>query len=341
MMLFCIFLVLLGETCQGQPNATRTLGIVQDTGIIRAEIGKNVTLHCFCQNDVTHISWYQQSLGGELCLISTRMKQITVAEMSPAFQKRFHVLAHARECSNHLTITDLQASDSATYFCAVLEFNGIEFGPGAFLHVRASLSNTQPVVHQPVVEELRPGDSLNLSCTVYAESQCASEQSLYWIKHGAAGAAVLTFPSAGQCTTEKSHKRNCTFNLEIHSASASDAGMYYCALASCGEIVFGDGTRVEIIVLAFPVLLCCLSVAFVLSMNVLLIMAVKTYKLQKKLCSVCKGAVSHPTCSAAISQDGHALYYLPLSVKRNNNLHRQGNNMETACVYSRVKSGRK
>ena len=228
------------------PAADSTLRITQESGIITAEVGQNVTLKCFCpDNAVTFLSWYQQSLGGKPVIISTRMKHNPDASISDAYKDRFQVSTQDKDGINHLIISNLRLSDSATYYCGVLEFNAIEFGQGAFVHVKNSLSNVRAVVHQPALERLRSGDSVSLSCAVHAE-QCAGEQSFYWFRRGAAQPAVI-YPSAGRCTSDsESHTKNCRLNLNIKSVNSSDAGMYYCALASCGEIVFGNGTRVEI-----------------------------------------------------------------------------------------------
>lgn len=237
MIFFCM------HFCPGQVQTVKkTSGITQDSGIITAEVGGTVTLKCFCQNDaVTFLSWYQQRLGGKPVIISTRMKHNKEASISKAYMERFQVLTG--QSINHLKISNLQPLDSGTYYCGILEFNAIEFGRGAFLHVKASLSNIHAVVQQPALELLRAGESANLSCTVYAE-KCAGEKSLYWFRHGAAQPAVM-YRNVGQCTTD-SRSENCTLNLAIKSMNASDVGMYYCALASCGEIVFGNGTRLMI-----------------------------------------------------------------------------------------------
>ncbi|XP_029310857.1 uncharacterized protein LOC115023766 [Cottoperca gobio] len=338
-----IFLVLLSEICQ-VPAVHKISGITQDTGVITANVGEKVIVKCFCRdNSVTFLSWYQQSLGGKPLIISTRMKQ-TNATIFPAYQERFQVLADHDKGLNHLIIKDLRLTDSATYYCGVLEFNAIEFGKGAFLHVKAAQSNIHAAVHQPALEPLRPGDSVNLSCTVYARA-CAEEQSLYWFRHGAGEPAVM-YRSAGQCKSilEESDVKNCTLNLALKSVSSLDAGMYYCALASCGEIVFGNGSRVEILgdSSKVPLLLVyCLGVALAVSIIVLLVLAFIIYKLKKKLCSVCKGTVSHLACSAAsevVSQDADLLNYAALSLNRTSERHRPVDNLETYCVYSRVKS---
>ncbi|XP_037615458.1 uncharacterized protein LOC119482120 [Sebastes umbrosus] len=345
MMPLCVFVVLLSQICQ-VPAVNKTSGITQDSGLKTAKVGETVTLKCFCGDDATtFLSWYQQSLGGKPLIISNRLKYNTQGSISPMYEERFRVLAQGgQECINHLMIKDLRLSDSATYYCGILEFNAIEFGQGAFLHVK-SQSEIHAVVHQPALEPLRPGDSVNLSCTVYSEP-CAGEQSLYWFRHGAAQPAIV-YHSAGQCknlSTEEPHMRNCTSSLALKSVSPPDAGTYYCALASCGEIVFGSGTRVEIVggsTKVPPFLVYCLIVALAVSIIVLLVLAFIMYKLKKKLCSDCKGTVSHLACPASsdvMSQDADGLHYAALSVNRTSERHTQEDNVESVCVYSRVKT---
>ncbi|KAF3836875.1 hypothetical protein F7725_004339 [Dissostichus mawsoni] len=39
---------------------------------------------------------------------------------------------------------------------------------------------------------------------------------------------------------------SCVHSLSKQNVSLSDAGTYYCAVALCGEIIFGKGTRLEV-----------------------------------------------------------------------------------------------
>ncbi|XP_076581413.1 immunoglobulin kappa light chain-like isoform X2 [Chaetodon auriga] len=341
MMLLCIFLVLLGEICQ-VPAVDNTSSIIQDTGVKTAEVGQQVTLKCVCQGDaVTFFSWYQQTLGGKPLIISTRMRHNAEATINPPYKDRFQVKAQSQTGINHLIISNVNLLDTATYYCGILEFNTIEFGQGVFLNVKTSLSNIQTVVYQPAREAHRLGDSVNLRCTVYAD-KCAGEKSLYWFRHGAAQPAIM-YRTVGQCMHE-SHVKNCTLNLTINSMNSSDAGTYYCALASCGEIVFGNGTRLEIAgdpIKAPPLLVHCLSVAFAASIILLLALSSIMYKLNKKTCPICRGKVSHVTCPAASdvvqSQDEDVVHYAALNMNKTSVRQRQEENAESVCVYSRVK----
>lgn len=231
------------------PAAVRTLSIIQDSGVIRVEVGHNVTLKCSSQNNaVTFLSWYQQSLGGKPKIISTRMKHRTDADIYPDYKERFKIVAENDDGSNNLIITNIRLADSAIYYCGILEFNAIEFGNGAFLHVRKSLFDIGAVVHQPAVVPQSFGGSVNLSCSVFTDT-CEGEQSLFWLRYDASP-PIIVYPSEGKCTSvakEHSNRKNCTLSLTIKSSISSNAGAYYCAVASCGEIAFGQGTRLEII----------------------------------------------------------------------------------------------
>jgi len=50
----------------------------------------------------------------------------------------------------------------------------------------------------------------------------------------------------GQCkNSSESQTQSCVYNLLKSNISDSDAGIYYCAVAACGEILFGEGTQLN------------------------------------------------------------------------------------------------
>lgn len=207
-----------------------------------AQVGQTVTLKCFCGEDsVTFFSWYQQRLGGKPVIISSRMRHDTEVSVYPLFKSRF--LVESRERINHLTISNLLPSDSAVYYCGILEFNLLQFGEGTFLHVRMPLSNVQTVVYQSGLSPVRLEDSVELSCEVRSE-KCKGEQSFYWFRQTMAQ-PVIIYPLEGNCMNEV-RSRKCTLTYSIQSVNSSDEGIYYCAVASCGEIVLGNGTQVQL-----------------------------------------------------------------------------------------------
>lgn len=252
-------------------------------------------------------------------MISSRMRHNKEASIVPSFKGRFEV--ESKQTINHLTITDLLLSDSATYYCGILEFNSLEFGEGTFLYVTLPLSNIQGVVYQPALDPVTPGDSVQLSCEVHSE-KCKGEQSLYWFRQ-TKGEPVIMYENEGNCVDE-AHKRKCTLTYSIKSVNSSDEGMYYCALASCGELVFGNGSQVQLTskqcsIFSLKTIMCspkisdkkqfppppfcrwakeskvellvvyCLSSALAVSTILLFVLAFTTYTLKRQICSVCKG----------------------------------------------------
>uniref|UniRef100_A0A8C8FDZ4 Ig-like domain-containing protein n=1 Tax=Oncorhynchus tshawytscha TaxID=74940 RepID=A0A8C8FDZ4_ONCTS len=108
------------------------------------------------------------------------------------------------------------------------------------------------VLQQPVSELVQPGGSVTLNCTIHTET-CAGEHSVYWFRHGSGESRPRIIYTHGdrsnQC--EKISEagfppQSCVFNLPKRNLSLSDAGTYYCAVASCGEILFGNGTKLDI-----------------------------------------------------------------------------------------------
>ncbi|XP_029956933.1 uncharacterized protein LOC115395502 [Salarias fasciatus] len=324
-----LYLLVLCQICQ----VAAVYDMIQDSGVITARVGENVTLQCSSQdNTVTFIYWYQQILMGKPQLISVRMTQKSEVTISAEYQDRFKVVMQNKKGINDLIISDLKVFDSAVYYCGILHFNAVEFGQGVFLHVKSSQSNIQPSIHQPALMPLQLGQNGNLSCIVNSEP-CAGGQMFYWLKQGGSQPAVV-YPGEGWCSNEG---RNCTSHFLVKSAGSSDPGTYYCAVDICGKIVFGNGTKVEIE--ESPNINCLLvyslSVVLAVSVVVLLVLVSMMCKLKNKTCSDCKGTVSQHTCSAGSNdpnQDAHDLHYAALSVGRNTERHFPDN--PPACVYS-------
>lgn len=98
-------------------------------------VGDNVTLRCFYHSDVVmHFSWYRQAWGGSPQLLTTTYKYDRSAATHRLEASRFAV--QVEEGINHLHITEVQCSDSATYYCGSAHSNVVEFGEGVFLQVR-------------------------------------------------------------------------------------------------------------------------------------------------------------------------------------------------------------
>ncbi|XP_045078153.1 uncharacterized protein LOC121572581 [Coregonus clupeaformis] len=200
------------------------------------------------------------------------------------------------------------------------------------------------VLQQPVFESVQPGDSVTLNCTIHIET-CVGQHSVYWFRHGSGeshpGIIYTHGDRSDQC--EKipetgSPTQSCVYNLPKRNLSLSDAGTYYCAVASCGEILFGNGTMLDIDHgckedhLPFMYFL---GVALGLSVILIIVLTCVFYKMSK-----CTGTHPQPSAPAVPShhnqdQEPDTLHYAALNViHQKPKAGRQRSAMERDTVYS-------
>ncbi|XP_046880218.1 uncharacterized protein LOC124470402 [Hypomesus transpacificus] len=109
----------------------------------------------------------------------------------------------------------------------------------------------QTVLQQTESEPVHPGDSVTLQCSVLSES-CTGQHSVFWFRAGAGESHPGLLYTQGDRSEEcekrpetPSPTRSCVYSLSKNNLNSSDTGTYYCAVATCGEILFGSGTRLE------------------------------------------------------------------------------------------------
>ncbi|ROL44037.1 hypothetical protein DPX16_6482 [Anabarilius grahami] len=120
-------------------------------------------------------------------------------------------------------------------------------GAGTRLLVRDA-AVAQTTLQQSLIDTLNPGDSVNLQCSIFIES-CAGEHSVYWFRQSSGDSQGVLYTKGernGQCNkSSESQTQSCVYNLLKSNISHSDTGIYYCAVAACGEILFGKGTQLN------------------------------------------------------------------------------------------------
>ncbi|XP_023990712.2 uncharacterized protein [Salvelinus sp. IW2-2015] len=234
-----------------------------------------------------------------------------------------------------------------------MNVNVMEFKNGILLILKGS---SKTVVQQPVSESVQPGDSVTLNCTIHTET-CAGKYSVYWFRHGSEeshpGIIYTHGDRSDQC--EKSSEagsptQSCVYNLPKRNLSLSDAGTYYCAVALCGEILFGNGTKLDIdhgckedqVLLVY-----CLGVALGLCVFIIIVLACVLYKMTKKtslLCGEMRTQSSGPAVPGSHNQDQEhddtltSVHYAALNViHKKPKTRRQRSTMERDTVYSGVR----
>uniref|UniRef100_A0A8C8BT51 Ig-like domain-containing protein n=1 Tax=Oncorhynchus tshawytscha TaxID=74940 RepID=A0A8C8BT51_ONCTS len=364
MIALCLIFPLLVEMA-----GTESSSISQEIGLISGNVGDTVVLRCFNAGDMgIMFSFYKQTFGNVPQLISTIYKYGGNATFYHEFKGNPRFSVEGGQGKNNLMITNVEPSDSGTYYCGSAYGYKVEFGQGVILIIKEmfqgdeigllaflsdSGSRNMPVIHQPVSESVQPGDSVTLNCTIHTET-CAGEHSVYWFRHGSGeshpGIIYTHGERSDQC--EKSLEagsptQSCVYNLPKRNLSLSDSGTYYCAVASCGEILFGNGTKLDIEGESVDplVFVYCLAVALAFAFILIILLACMIYKMKKTTCLQCSELVSQtrgPTISRsdAGSQDADSLHYvaLPLSNKKNRSRRQRGNmEEETVVMYSGIR----
>ncbi|XP_029616073.1 uncharacterized protein LOC115198321 [Salmo trutta] len=302
---------------------TGSSSILQDSGLISANVGDAVIVHCFYKGHMDmYFSWYNQPLGDKLQLFSTVYKFDRNATFYHEFKDYPRFSVENGQEKNHLRISDMQLSDSATYYCGSAYGNKVEFGEGDILIVKGSGSRNMTVLQQPVSESVQPGDSVSLNCTIHTET-FVGEHSVYWFRHGSGeslpGIIYSHVDRNDQC--EKSPEagsptQSCVYNLPKRNLSLSDAGTYYCAVASCGEILFGNGTKLDLQVPEHdsPFDLSPTVLALVVSNIVLgIVTLLLVWALCKTLNRDSRGKTDVPTSQGNQNQDSDVLNYAAVS----------------------------
>uniref|UniRef100_A0A3B4DV37 Ig-like domain-containing protein n=1 Tax=Pygocentrus nattereri TaxID=42514 RepID=A0A3B4DV37_PYGNA len=235
-----------------QMCATYSVHAVNQDQLKIAEAGDSIHLSCFSSRDTkTTIVWIKQNSGEKPVVIATSYQhQPGIFQNGFDQSGRFETQTAAE--SFNLTISNLEPSDTATYYCTVIFFYDITFGEGTFLVVKDA-SLTKHRVHQhPVLEAFHPGDSVTLQCSVLTES-CSGDHSVYWLRHGSGESHPGIICTHGNRSDEckkssetDSPTQSCVYKLPKRNLSLSDAGTYYCAVAACGQIIIGNGTQLDV-----------------------------------------------------------------------------------------------
>uniref|UniRef100_A0A8D3AW44 Ig-like domain-containing protein n=1 Tax=Scophthalmus maximus TaxID=52904 RepID=A0A8D3AW44_SCOMX len=178
--------------------------------------------------------WYKQTPWQNLRLISTFYKYNTNGTFHDEFMNDPHV----------------RRSDAATYYCVNGFSTTFRFMEGITVSVEGSGLNIQARVHQSASETVQPGGSVTLSCTVQ-NGTCDGEHSVYWFKNFEESHPELIYTHGDrddQCERKpNTQTHSCVYqNAAVKSLNLSHAGTDYCAVTSCGHVLFGNGTKLDI-----------------------------------------------------------------------------------------------
>uniref|UniRef100_UPI0037E93713 uncharacterized protein n=1 Tax=Semicossyphus pulcher TaxID=241346 RepID=UPI0037E93713 len=221
--------------------------------VTQVQLGEPATIMCFSPEILnTRVFWYKQSAGDALKLIVILQKH-TKPEFEAEFSASRFDLKVSENTSN-LTILRTIEEDEGMYHCGVLEFTVIALS-STYLSIKGNTQRTSnyTVVQRPTVSDpVRPGDLMTLQCSVLSDSEsqtCPGGHSVYWFRAGSDKSHPDIIYTDGHrrggCDERSDTQRSCVYRFS-KNVSSSDAGTYYCAVATCGEILFGNGTKLEL-----------------------------------------------------------------------------------------------
>ncbi|XP_074529770.1 uncharacterized protein LOC141793178 [Halichoeres trimaculatus] len=199
------------------------------------------------------IQWFKQNAGKTLKLIVTLQRHI-----SPAYDLEFSALrfnASITESMSSLTILRTTQEDEGMYHCGKLDWIKPTWS-STYLSIKGSSERTSnlSVVQLPLGSDpVHSGDSMTLQCSVLSDSDnktCPGGHSVFWFRAG----SVKSYPDiiytdenrSNGCEQRPNSQKSCVYHFS-KNVSSSDAGTYYCAVAACGRILFGDGVKVDIV----------------------------------------------------------------------------------------------
>ncbi|KAI3351515.1 hypothetical protein L3Q82_020368 [Scortum barcoo] len=249
------FCVRSPDTVTKRPEPDITT-MVQNSPSDPVRPGDSVTLQCSVLSDYENktcpgehsVYWFRAgSDGAHPTLIYVQRNNSDQCEKSPE--------AHSPQKCVYNFSKNVSSSDAGTYHCAVATCGEILFGDGRKLDIQGNTqrtSNYTVVQWLTVSDSVHPGDLMTLQCSVLSDSEnktCPGDHNVYWFKTGSDKSHPNIIYTDGnrhdECDKRSDTQKSCIYRFS-KSVSSSDAGTYYCAVATCGEILFGNGTKVEI-----------------------------------------------------------------------------------------------
>ncbi|KAM9832890.1 uncharacterized protein ACBT44_011069 [Syngnathus typhle] len=289
-----------------------------------ASLGDNVSLPCYFEPGAKYLSWYKQVAGDRPQVVLS----FYIYEQIPHSHKRIKL--HTGVNFFHLNISDVELSDTAMYYCGQSEVSVVTFKSGIFLLVKES--GRLSVFQHPTSITVSPGGSATLNCTMHPGTSDGGH-TVYWFRKASGDSHLMYVHSENTNGCATASDSGCVYMLSKRDVTLSDAGTYYCAVASCGEIVFGKGSKMGI--RGEKIHLYILLASLLASLLVIVCLTVLLCKKRQKDNNF-SGKMSQPNVAddnTDENEDDPALPYVALEFKmRSSNSRRQRGPEES--VYS-------
>nr|XP_033489731.1 uncharacterized protein LOC117261438 [Epinephelus lanceolatus] len=239
-----------------------------------------------------------------------------------------------------LNIRNVSKEDEATYFCQAGSAYIMKFINGMLLVVNDHKNQKKSfyVKQNPEAEWVEQGERVTLECSLVSTNketsdECPGEHSVYWFR----SRSGESNPSIIYTQSDEQEERSCFYSLSKTIQTSSDTGTYYCAVVTCGEILFGEGTKVETKNQLCPYLV---VLGILLGCSVIVIVALIIFRNRKPVCENQRGGASIHDGSADdqasnVDDEAVAMNYVALDFP-SRNAKRWTNTREFPqdCLYS-------
>uniref|UniRef100_A0A3P9JKQ2 Ig-like domain-containing protein n=1 Tax=Oryzias latipes TaxID=8090 RepID=A0A3P9JKQ2_ORYLA len=333
--LTCVFIEANGQKTHLKLSSSEE----QKQFFLSVDAGETVTLKCSYEGHTLRwIFWYKQSLGQKLKLLSSFYVHSTELIFFDELKNNSRFKLDTENKKYHLKIFNLQFSDTATYHCIGSNSYSLTFLEGYSVHVK-----DRSFYLKFSSEYIHAGDSVTLNCTVHTGS-CDEEHRVYWFKDSEDSHPGLIYTHGGrndQCERKNNTQtHSCVYKLYMKNLTESHAGIYYCAVVSCGHILFGNGTKLDLTVPLNSVILNTLvGLLTVMSVLVafLLFLLWKINKRNNCTSTEERSPAAPLRSSEAENKDAESLHYAAVNVKKSSKTRRQKNDSNTICLYASVR----
>ncbi|XP_072252464.1 uncharacterized protein [Leuresthes tenuis] len=340
--LFCIALVITSGRCMDDETfATKTV-----------HVGEDVTLTCSRRSETSAFLFWTKLIAGKLPQIlgATYTFDGGIVNNTPGFS------AGKKPGTFVLHITQTKLSDTAFYYCEEIDELQKRYLNVTFLRVKGQKPDIPAIIQEFPFVPVHAGDSVTLQCSILSESEshmCPGFHKVFLFQVSSTEPQPRVIYAhgnnrdkcSGSAEANSSHK--CDYNFSISNISPFDMGTYYCAVVTCGQILFGNGTKLGIEapqssesyrtnVVLFSL---CGALAISLIVIVLLINTIK----KKNKCESCKAAADATITTDQLNQPTNedTLVYSVASFTRrkaNQRGRRDVKVVEQETIYSDVRA---
>ncbi|MEQ2169873.1 hypothetical protein GOODEAATRI_029503, partial [Goodea atripinnis] len=211
--------------------------------------GQNVTLTCPRQNS----DLYQETFYW-IRLVSGNWPEFLGATFNFEFDdvsKIARIETKQEQGEFLLHINEAQRNDTGLYYCIKIRQLDFIFLNGTFLQIKGQESDVTVVPPKSPSGPVHPENPETLKCSVLSNSErktCPVDNRVYWFRvwsdNNHPSLLYLQGNSGDECekSPEAPSAQKCFYNFP----ETSDAGTYHCAVAACGQILFGNGVKSNI-----------------------------------------------------------------------------------------------